>query len=253
VLNKLESMNDKYDELLLFEKKDIDKNNDWIKRIQELVSISDVIFHIGADSNTMNYDVNEMLFYNYYFSKVLFDFVGGSNKKVIYSSSAACYGENGLPENIYGWSKYLAEQYGSSKVKNFIGLRYFNVYGPGEDRKGKMSSIAFQALTDSSKTFKLFPGQPKRDFVYIEDVVDANISSMHPDTPSGIFDVGSGVQSEFEEIMYFINREFEYLSESSIPKNYQFSTLADKKKFLPSWCPKFNLEDGLVAYKEALQ
>ena len=127
------------------------------------------------------------------------------------------------------------------------------MYGPGEDRKGKMSSIAFQALTDSSKTFKLFPGQPKRDFVYIEDVVDANISSMHPDTPSGIFDVGSGVQSEFEEIMYFINREFEYLSESSIPKNYQFSTLADKKKFLPSWRPKFNLEDGLVAYKEALQ
>ena len=106
----------------------------------------DIIYHVGAISDTMEKDVNKMMYYNVEFSKVLFDLASILNKKVVYSSSAACYGTDGVPSNLYGWSKYIAEIYGVSTVKDFIALRYFNVYGKGESHKGKMASVAYQAM-----------------------------------------------------------------------------------------------------------
>ena len=70
---------DKSSEILLFEKDDIDEYKQWKKNLEELVESSEIIFHIGADSNTLNHNVNEVMFYNFYFSKILFDFVGSSN------------------------------------------------------------------------------------------------------------------------------------------------------------------------------
>ena len=112
------------------------------------------------------------------FSKVLVDHAYNLNKKIIYSSSAANEGSgNGIPNNIYGWSKLLAENYGIAKGGDFIALRYFNVYGPGEEHKGKMASMAYQAYKKGE--VYLFPGGPTRDFIYIEDVVKANITAVN--------------------------------------------------------------------------
>jgi len=241
----------KFSEILLFEKDDIDENKQWERKLEELVESSQIIFHIGADSNTLNHNVNEVIFYNYYFSKILFDFVGSSNKRVIYSSSAACYGSSNIPENIYGWSKYLAEQYGLIKIKNFNALRYFNVYGPGENHKGKMSSVAYQALTSSDPYFKLFPGNPKRDFIYIKDVINANIFCMMNDINKGVYDVGTGEQKTFENILEILNKKVDYYDSSIIPENYQFSTQANKNKFIPGWKAEYNLNKGLKAYIES--
>ena len=239
-----------FDEVFLFEKKDIDTAGNWIASLENLVSKSDVIIHIGADSSTQNPNFNEVLFLNYYFSKKLFELVGDSEKKVIYSSSAACYGTDGIPTTIYGWSKYLAEQHGYSMIKNFYALRYFNVYGPGESKKGKMASVANQAMQSTAKPFKLFPGKPKRDFVYIKDVVGANLFPIFNEITSGIYDVGSGEQNTFENVLNLLNIEYEYYKKNLIPENYQFHTLSLKENYLPNWTPEYNLELGLKEYME---
>ena len=124
------------------------------------------------------------------YGPILFDLAKIWDKPVIYSSSAANDGDNGLPSNFYGWSKYVTEQYGLSQVDKFYALRYFNVYGPGEEHKGKMSSVAYQAWKKGS--FKLFDGKPQRDFVYIDDVVNATLLPIFEKCRSGIYHVGTG-------------------------------------------------------------
>src|SRR5215510_1601565 len=126
------------------EKKFIDDKK-WKERLEFCISLCDIIFHVGAISDTSLQDHNEMLKYNYIFSKSIFDIAQAKKKKVIFSSSAAIYGEDGFPTNIYGWSKLLAENYGMAVCDDFVSLRYFNVYGPGEGHKGKMASVAYQA------------------------------------------------------------------------------------------------------------
>lgn len=239
-----------FDELFLFEKKDIDKDFIWISHLKKLVEKANIIIHIGAESSTQNSNFNYVMFQNFYFSKILFDLVGESETKVIYSSSASCYGTNGLPSTIYGWSKYLAEQYGYVKIKNFYALRYFNVYGPGENKKGKMASVANQAMNSNIRPFKLFPGKPERDFVYIDDVVSANLFPIFNEIKSGVYDVGSGQKNSFEKVLDLLEIEYEYYENSLIPDNYQFHTLASKDKFMTNWSPKYNLEQGIKAYKE---
>ena len=91
--------------------------------------ISDIIFHVGAISDTSLQDVAEMMRYNYSASKKLFDLAQAHHKKIIYSSSAACGWGGNEPSNVYGWSKLLAEDYGMAKCDKFVSLRYFNVYG----------------------------------------------------------------------------------------------------------------------------
>jgi ADP-L-glycero-D-manno-heptose 6-epimerase len=96
----------------------------WKESLDSTVQQCDTILHIGAISDTMLQDNNEMMKYNYEFSKVLFDLAEIYEKPVIYASSAANDGDNGLPSNFYGWSKYITEQYGMSKVTNFNGRYY---------------------------------------------------------------------------------------------------------------------------------
>ena len=238
-------------ELILIEN-DFIERPDWEKELEYSVECTDVILHIGAISDTTLQDSTEMLRYNYVFSKELFDLAQKYEKKVIYSSSAACYGDGGgMPMNIYGWSKLMAEQYGMAKCDDFVALRYFNVYGPGENHKGKMSSVALQSW--NGEINKLFPKKPKRDFVYIDDVVSANIFAMINNISKGIFDVGSGEQSTFEQILEILDKKVDYHEKSFIPKSYQSSTLANRNKFLPEWSPKYSLEQGLKKYMNAMK
>ena len=148
VIKKLDSFND-------FNITKIEKNfyesKNWKKEIDTVIKNTDFILHIGADSNTMNKDVQDVMYHNYYLSKFIFDKGKKYNKSIVFSSSAACNGVNRYPSNLYGWSKYVAEQYGISNNEKFIALRYFNVYGPGEEHKGTMSSVAYQAYKKKVK------------------------------------------------------------------------------------------------------
>ena len=231
------------------EKDYINKRN-WKESLENIVQQSDIILHVGAISDTMLSDNNEMMKYNYEFSRVLFDLSEKHNKQVIYSSSGANTGDKGLPSNFYGWSKYITEQYGMSKVTNFVSLRYMNVYGPGEEHKGNMSSVAYQSWKKG--TFKLFTGEPKRDFVYIDDVVDATLYPVFNEVPKGVYEVGSGESRTFEDVLDLMKIKYTYREQNWIPKGYQFFTRADKNKFMEGWSPKYNLEKGIKKYKDYL-
>tara|TARA_Y100001963_G_C6764163_1_gene441290 strand:+ start:246 stop:1037 length:792 start_codon:yes stop_codon:yes gene_type:complete len=225
-------------------------DENWREDLELVIKKVDVIFHIGAISDTALQDSTEMLRYNYIFSKELFDLAQKYKKKVIYSSSAACYGGgDGIPNNIYGWSKLMAEQYGMAKCDNFVALRYFNVYGPGEEHKGRMSSVALQSW--NGEINKLFPKKPKRDFVYIEDIISANIHAIN--SPKGIYEVGSGEARTFEDVLDNMELPYSYHSEDTIPEWYQFYTKSDKSKWLPNWKPKYTLENGIKEYKDYLK
>lgn len=211
----------------------------------------DSVLHVGACSNTLETDVNYIMTRNYQFTKILVDWSSSKNIPLIYSSSASCYGNNQTcPSNLYGWSKYTAEQYVTSNWG--IALRYFNVYGPGEENKGSMASVAYQMLVKKSKgeSVKLFKGNPKRDFVYVDDVVSANIYGMDRffSLNKRFYDVGSGTAESFESVMEILNIPYEY-SESDPPEGYQFYTCSNKKSWMPGWKPKYNLERGLKIYK----
>jgi len=227
--------------------------DDWQERLlSELNHFNpEVVFHVGACSNTLELRSQYIMERNFQSTKVLVDWCRNAVIPLIYSSSAANYGTNGrYPSNLYGWSKYVAEAYVSSN--NFVSLRYFNVYGPGEDDKENMASFFHQAFTmnNKSQTPKLFPGRPRRDFVYIKDVISANTIAFDNFNicGGGVYDVGTANPREFEEGLELIGIEHTYASSDSIPVGYQNFTCADIKKRLPGWIPKFQLEDGLTEY-----
>ena len=219
------------------------------KEFEVCVQNCDIIFHVGAISDTTLQDANKMLYYNYECSKVIFDLAEKYNKHVVYSSSAANYGlGNGIPTNIYGWSKKLAEDYGLKTCKKFIALRYFNVYGPGEEHKGAMASVAYQAW--KAGKFKLFPGNIKRDFIYITDIIRANLHAITLE--KGVFDVGTGKAETFQSLVEGIQIPYNYHSKDKIPNWYQHFTQADKSKFMPGWKPLWNIQKGTKEYKNYL-
>jgi len=224
----------------------------WKSSLVKVVQESDAIIHVGAISDTMLKDPNEMMKYNFEFSRVLFNMAEYYNKKVVYSSSAANKGDGGsTPSNLYGWSKYVAEKYGISKVSQFVALRYFNVYGPGEQNKGKMASVAFQSHRLGK--FKLFPGNPKRDFVYIKDVVSATLYPIFNDVLPGVYEVGSGTARTFEDVLNLMGVPYKYRDDNEVPNGYQFYTKANKNEFMDGWEPIYNLEKGLTEYREYLE
>ena len=209
------------------------------------------VFHVGACSDTLETNVNYMMLVNYEFTKHLMDLCKSKKVPMIYSSSAANYGiNNEYPSNLQGWSKYVAEDYVIHS--GGIGLRYFNVYGPGEQNKGKMASVAFQMNEkyNNNGEIKLFPKKPKRDFVYVKDVISANIHAFENyKTLSGkYYEVGSGTARPFEDVMKTMNIPFEYHKETLIPKGYQFYTCSNKIKWMKGWESKWTLEDGLKDY-----
>lgn len=237
---------------------DLYKSDTWVEDIELILnSVSpDVIFHVGACSDTLEQRVNYMMTLNFESTKILTDYSKKYNVPIIYSSSAANYGTNNkYPSNLYGWSKYVAEQYVISN--GGIALRYFNVYGPGEDNKGRMASVAFQMFKKCQKGDQvfLFPKKPLRDFVYVKDVVSANLYAWEKyDKLNGnYYEVGSGEAKGFEDVLNYMNIEFDYTDESMIPEGYQFYTCSNKKKWMENWEPFWSLEKGIKDYKKYLQ
>lgn len=233
---------------------------DWKILLEETLSESgkiECVFHVGACSDTLNTDVNSMMLLNYEFSRVLGNMCSAGGIKLIYSSSAACYGVDlsNLPANLYGWSKYAAESHISSNEQG-VSLRYFNVFGPGEHNKGRMASVGYQSFVKhfiENKEVGLFPGNPMRDFVHVDDVVYANLQAYKNYNPGEVYDVGSCTPLKFEEFLSIMDIPFVYLDESQIPEGYQFYTTANIKKTIPGWLTKKNIKTRIEEYSVYLQ
>ena len=238
------------DELILIES-DFTSKPSWERNLEVGIDSCDSIIHLGANVDTTDNNVDSMLKSNYLMSKKIFDLAKQYDKQVIYSSSAANYGTDGTPSNIYGWSKLLAEQYGLALGIDFVALRYFNVYGPGEERKGKMASVAYQAWKLGA--FRIFPKKATRDFVYVKDIVSATIYPLFNNVEPGVYDVGCGESRLFEDVLDLMEIPYEYTSDYEIPSWYQFYTKSDKSKWIPGWEPEYNLESGIKDYKEYLK
>ena len=230
----------------------------------------DVIFHKAAITDTTVMDQRLMMETNSDSFRYILDLAVEWGAKVIYASSAGVYGntpppmreDSGLePENIYGFSKLSMDRIAQEYMENFpeisiIGFRYFNVYGPREEYKGKTASMIFQLAVKMLKGEKprLFKwGEQKRDFVYIKDVIKANLLALEKDV-SGIFNVATGQARSFNEIVEILNRELgtnyevEYFD---CPYDfYQEFTQADLARIRNAlgYEPEYSLEEGIHDY-----
>ena len=234
----------------------------------------DIIFHQGAISDTTVLNQAEVIRTNSDSFDYFLDYCLKNDCKLIYASSAGTYGNtqapntvgNGeKPENVYGYSKLLMdlkarEFLSKNKTSHVVGLRYFNVYGPGEIYKRKTSSmiiqLAKQALDKSSiRLFKF--GEQKRDFVYISDVVEANIAAIN--SKPGIYNVGSGISRSFNDIFECLQKELEMKISIEYFDNpytfYQNNTCADlhftKDDF--NYIPNITLETGIAQYVKIIK
>ncbi|EMK3285134.1 ADP-glyceromanno-heptose 6-epimerase [Vibrio parahaemolyticus] len=182
----------------------------------------EAIFHEGACSATTEWDGKYMMLNNYEYSKELLHYCLDREIPFLYASSAATYGETDTfveereyegALNVYGYSKqqfdnYVrrlwqdAEEHGET-LSQITGFRYFNVYGPREDHKGSMASVAFHLNNqlNAGENPKLFAGSEsfKRDFVYVGDVCKVNLWFLENGV-SGIFNCGTGRAESFEEV-----------------------------------------------------
>ncbi len=232
---------------------------DWGFQLNSILDTldPDAVFHVGACSDTLESDVNYMMIRNYESTKIITDWCSKYDKPLIYSSSAANYGSNNhYPSNLYGWSKYAAEGYVCSN--GGIALRYFNVYGPGEEHKGRMASVALQMYRRKEKglPISIFPKEPKRDFVYIRDVISANMFALKNsnDLKGKFYDVGFGEPRLFEDVLNNLKiGDFSYTSEQEIPEGYQFYTCSNHWYWMPGWKAKWSLESGIEEYKNYLE
>ncbi len=182
----------------------------------------DCVFHEGACSDTMEHDGRLMLDLNYRASKTLLDACRAQDVRLLYASSAATYGgassfrevpEFERPLNVYGWSKLVFDNVVrrmlSMATTQVAGFRYFNVYGPREQHKGRMASVAFHHSNQlrSEGRVKLFgayggyaAGEQARDFVFVDDVVAVNLWFLDHPEASGIFNLGSGRAQPFNDV-----------------------------------------------------
>jgi len=230
----------------------------------------DYIFHEAAISDTRVYDQEIIMQTNVNSFYDILEKAKKNNATLIYASSAATYGSlpspqtvgKEFPENPYGFSKYamdkIAYRYMDENPQmTIVGLKYFNVYGAREFFKDKTAStvIQFGHQILAGKAPRLFEGSDKivRDFVYIKDVIQANIKACSA-KKSGVYNVGTGKPRSFQEIADILQKELgtDYNTEY-IPnpfKGYQMHTqaeLATSKAYL-DYAPQWELENGIREY-----
>jgi len=235
----------------------------------------DAVFHEAAITDTTVHDQKRMMEVNVEaFKNVLYFAAANKIKRVVYASSAGTYGQNPcpmsedqtpMPENIYGFSKAVmdnvARQFAAENTDMVIvGLRYFNVYGPGEYFKGKTASMMYQLYNQMKagnrpKIFKM--GEQMRDFVYIKDVVKANMLALEAEK-SCVINAGSGIARNFNDVIKNLNKNMGLKLEPEYIDNpypfFQLKTEADLKlaKKMTGYAPDYTLEKGIAEYVEAL-
>ncbi len=242
----------------------------------------EAVFHQGACTVTTEWDGRFMMRTNFDYSKALLYYCLERRIPYIYASSAAVYGagkvfkeerQHEAPLNVYGYSKFLFDQYVLRRWRRLnnqvVGLRYFNVYGPCEQHKGSMASMAFHLRNQllSTGRMRLFQGsegygdgEQRRDFVYVGDVVAVNLWFLdHPDK-SGIYNVGTGRSQSFNELARAVlawhgHGDIEYIPfPESLQGHYQSFTEADISTLRKSgYQAAFKtVEEGVKLYMEWL-
>jgi ADP-L-glycero-D-manno-heptose 6-epimerase len=213
----------------------IDRNElfDWLSNHPMQI---DFIFHLGARTDTTEFDYAVLEKLNVDYSKKIWDYCVEKNIPLVYASSAATYGDGELgykddhelpyklnPLNPYGRSKnefdkWALEESQKSKFKsqkstspNWYGLKFFNVYGPNEYHKERMASVIFHSFNQikASEKVKLFKshkpeykdGEQLRDFVYVKDVVDICYWLMNEKPASGLYNLGTGNARTFKDLV----------------------------------------------------
>ncbi|MDR2260449.1 MAG: ADP-glyceromanno-heptose 6-epimerase [Azoarcus sp.] len=201
----------------------LDKD-DFLARMEkgERFGAVEAVFHEGACSSTTEWDGRFVMKVNFEYTKALLAWCTARKTPFIYASSASVYGmgpvfrearEHEQPLNMYAYSKFLFDCHLRARLDGIgsqvAGLRYFNVYGPREQHKGAMASVAFHVnnqLHDSGR-LRLFegsegygPGEQRRDFIHVDDAVAVNLWLLDHPQVSGIFNVGAGRAQSFNDL-----------------------------------------------------
>jgi ADP-L-glycero-D-manno-heptose 6-epimerase len=272
---------DKYENLVGADLVDYVDKEDFLPLLQSgkaWLGDIDVVFHQGACTSTTEPDGRYMMRNNYSYSKELLEFCLGTQTPLIYASSAAVYGAgttfaedpaNEAPLNVYGFSKLLFDVHVRRQLPNaksqVVGLRYFNVYGPREEHKGPMASMVKQLDDQVAATGKarLFgptdgyeAGEQRRDFVFVDDLIDMNLWFLENPSKSGIFNAGSGRCRSFNDLAREVIRtrgagDIEYIPfPESLRGRYQSFTEADLGNLRAVGYDRAStsLEDGISKY-----
>lgn len=274
---------------------DRDELFDWLAKKENAEKITAVL-HMGAISATTEKDGDLLMKNNYEYSKKLWEFCAERQITYVYASSAATYGggELGysdemtpeemvelLPLNKYGYSKKFFDDWAFKQKrapKQWIGAKFFNVYGPQEYHKGRMASMVFHTFNQYKENgyVKLFKshrkeykdGEQLRDFIYIKDVVDILYFYMFEKVPSGIYNIGTGKARSFHDLsmatMKNASKNFELKTEDVIQfipmpddlqGKYQYFTESTMNKLREVGYKKelYSLEDGVKDYVSYLE
>jgi ADP-L-glycero-D-manno-heptose 6-epimerase len=258
---------------------------DWLeKRWRDI----DLVVHMAAVSSTTEPDADKIVHSNFTLSRDLFRWCADRQRRLIYASSAATYGEGGegfddnndfealaglRPLNTYGWSKALFDIFAARQAARdyappqWVGLKFFNVYGPNEEHKNAMKSVAAQIWPKvkdghSVQLFKSYrpdvpDGGQKRDFVYVRDAADVTRWLYENPQVNGIYNLGSGTARTFEDMARAVFKaagkdpQIEYTPmPPAIRDKYQYFTEARMERLFKAGYerPMTQLEDGIADY-----
>ncbi len=256
----------------------------WMLREGQLDSAKELttVFHLGACSDTTEKDADYLADNNYSYTRELCEWCLTHNKKFIYASSAATYGDGALgysdsdelalrlkPLNMYGYSKHMFDLWAlRNKLFNrIVGLKYFNVYGPHETHKGEMRSVVHKAFEQIQATGKirLFrsytpdfkDGEQRRDFLYVKDAVLVTLFFHDNPQSGGLYNCGTGKARTWNDlagaVFAAMNKPYqvEYIDmPRTLHGKYQNHTQADVAKLRQAGyeIPFTELEDGVKDY-----
>lgn len=244
----------------------------------------DLIIHMGANSDTRENNFEKIYYENVHTSKLLAKYASERDIPFIYASSASVYGDGSRgfsddnmlintfePLNLYGFSKILFDKWmlNQNFQNRWYGLRFFNVYGPGEEHKNLMSSFLYKSFKNiaDKKPLELFKsantnyedGYQSRDFIYVKDINNVIEFIISNSIKPGFYNVGSGCSTTFLELAKVIQNEFDFYQKIhfiempvDLEKKYQYNTKSDNSKLYDSgYDKKFtDIEVGVNLYAD---
>jgi ADP-L-glycero-D-manno-heptose 6-epimerase len=262
-----------------------DEMFDWLEKRWRDVEL---VVHMAAVSSTTEPDADKIVHSNFTLSRDLFRWCADRQRRLVYASSAATYGggERGFdddnsyealaalrPLNTYGWSKALFDLFAAKQAARdyappqWVGLKFFNVYGPNEEHKHSMKSVASQIWPHvrdghAVQLFKSYrpdvpDGGQKRDFVYVRDVADVTRWLYESPQVNGIYNLGSGQARTFEDMARQVfaaagkNAQIDYTPmPPAIRDKYQYFTEARMERLVAAGyaAPMTSLEEGITDY-----
>ena len=252
--------------------------------LQHLHNLKDVstVYHLGACSATTECNCRYLVNNNYEYTKTLAEWALRQEARFVYASSAATYGDGAQgmddtheslhalrPLNMYGYSKHMFDLHAQRRgyLNQLVGLKYFNVFGPNESHKGDMRSLVNKAFEQIQATGKLNlfksyhpdydDGEQQRDFLYVKDAVKMTIHLANSDTAQGLFNLGSGIASTWNNLAEAIFAALKTLPKinyidmpEELKDKYQYFTQAkiDKLRATQYTCVVTELEDAVADY-----